>query len=147
MRAAIHAACLSLTFAGTLFAKAQASDCVSYGRPVEIKGVLKRATFPGPPNYLSIADGDEPETYFLLTSIKPFCVYSANDGLGDAVEKVSRIQLVLTGSQYSQLRKFVGHRLSLKGSLFGAITGHHRTPVLMEKVEIPVLARTGWKPR
>ncbi|MGO4706371.1 DUF4431 domain-containing protein [Microvirga sp. 2MCAF38] len=146
MQVFIRAACLSLAFVGALSVKAQASDCLSYENPVAIEGVLMRATYPGPPNYQSVAEGDVAETYFFLKPTRSFCVNAADDGLGDAVEKVTRIQLVLSGAQYSQLRRWIGRRLRLKGSLFGAITGHHRTPVLMEEVEIASFIRKDLKP-
>jgi hypothetical protein len=114
------------------------ADCLTYAGPVELAGVLARRTFAGPPNYESVARGDRPETMWLLRLDQPACVAAdARDatGFNVAVASVREIQLVVTPEQYQRYRDRVGRRVALSGTLFGAETGHHHTPVLLGDVQ------------
>ncbi len=54
-----------------------------------------------------------------------------------AVRNLTNMQLMLTGpEQYSLLRPLLDKQVSLSGTLFAAITGHHHTPVLLEDVQL-----------
>ena len=112
-------------------------DCLSY-EPAEVRltGTISRKTFPGPPNYKSIRKGDKPETYWVLHLAKPICTTADADN--DAESGVMDLQLILTGKQYALYKKFVRRkmRVTIKGNLSHAITGHHHTPVLMQVVNI-----------
>jgi len=110
------------------------TSCVSYDPSVvRLTGTLIRKTFPGPPNFESIRGGDEPETYWLLNLPKPICVNQDNTepDLNPMQENVRRVQLVLDPSVYKQYGNLVGKRITVTGTLFGAHTGHHHTPVLV----------------
>jgi hypothetical protein len=114
---------------------ADVPSCLSYARPVQLSGSLVRRTFPGPPNYQSVAAGDLPEIYWLVQLDKPICVdRDADDPMNGPTAGVTAVQLVLTPEQYNIYGNLVGHHLSVEGRLFSAFTGHHHTPVLMEKV-------------
>lgn len=58
------------------------ADCLEDGQDVRFVGSVSRETFPGPPNYENIDDGDEPETVWILTIATPNCVVteSMEDG-------------------------------------------------------------------
>ena len=111
-----------------------AAWCLNYEPDtVEIAGTLQRLTYPGRPNYESIAEGDEPETGFYLILTKPVC--TRGDSLSsDAypIERVDTVQLVLDSAGYAQLRPSLGQNLSLSGTLFPAQTGHHHAPLLLQ---------------
>ena len=67
-------------------------------RPRPHRGTLERKTFPGPPQYESIAAGDEPETVWLLKLDAPVCVSAdPNDpsGINAAASSVGAVQLIL----------------------------------------------------
>jgi hypothetical protein len=118
-------------------ATAAAQNCLSYDTDsVRLSGTISRKTFPGPPNYESIKRGDEPETYWVLHLSSPICTTASADN--DAESGVMDLQLILTRKQYALYKKFVGRRarVTIKGKLSHAITGHHHTPVLMEVVNI-----------
>jgi hypothetical protein len=51
--------------------------------------------------------------------------------LNPAKKGVGRIQLVLSPDAYAAYKELVGKRVVVSGTLFGAITGHHHTPVLL----------------
>jgi hypothetical protein len=114
---------------------AAVQSCLSYTGRVQLSGSLVRRTFPGPPNYQSIAAGDLPEIYWLVRLDKPICVDpDADDPLNASAAGVTAVQLVLTLEQYHVYGDLIGHHLSVEGQLFSAFTGHHHTPVLLEKV-------------
>ena len=102
----------------------------------EIKGILYRQTFPGAPNYESVASGDMAETYFLLKLPHAKCVADVKGGkqLQENFDSVTDIQLVLTGqSTYNSLRLSIGKPITCTGNLFSAVTGHHHTKVLLSE--------------
>jgi hypothetical protein len=69
---AVLSAIVVLLGAQTSGACAAPPKCLDYGgEMVALTGKLHRATFPGRPDYESIADGDEPETGFYLTLAAP----------------------------------------------------------------------------
>jgi hypothetical protein len=109
-------------------------DCLSY-EPVKTKltGTLLKKTFPGPPSYESIANGDKPETYWLLVLSHAVCVNAdKKDSFNVAYRDVHRIQLVfLDGTMYKTHRVLLGKRAVVEGNLIGANSGHHHTPVLL----------------
>ncbi len=119
--------------------QAAAQDCLSYDTDsVRLTGTISKKTFPGPPNYESIRKGDKPETYWVLHLPSPVCTKARADN--DAESGVTDLQLILTRKQYALYKKFVGRRerVTVRGKLSHAITGHHHTPVLMEVINITV---------
>ena len=104
--------------------------CVSY-EPDEIvlKGTIREHTFAGPPNYESVAKGDQAERVLVLHLAEPICVTASSDW--EKETGVSDLQLVfLNGrSQYGKLR---GRKVDVTGALYHAHTGHHHTTVLIK---------------
>jgi len=118
-------------------------ECVHYGSDgVVLEGVVERATFPGPPNYESIAKGDAKETCWLLRLARPFCVEASVDLSGNTDEEahshVRSVQLVFLDDtrSYDAYPALVGQRVQATGELLGAQTGHHHTDVLMNVAEL-----------
>jgi hypothetical protein len=120
------------------------AQCLDYEpKVVNLSGTLVRQTFPGPPNYQSIARGDKAETFWILRLRKPVCVNVA-DHFDIHEEGQKQIQLVLEPKQYKQFRRLLGKRVTATGSLFHAHTAHHRKPLLFTTSEIrkTVMRRT-----
>ena len=108
--------------------------CFSYEpSPVSLTGTLVRKTFPGPPNYENIRKRDKPETAWLLELDRPACVDEdkTDPDLNPAQAEVHQAQLVLMPEQYRSYKTLVGHKVTAIGTLFGAHTAHHHTPVLL----------------
>ncbi len=127
---------LALLITGVLLRPQQAAPCLRYGSgEVTIQGELSRRTFPGPPNYESVAAGDSAETAILVTLASPVCVTpdSASASPDDVFENdVHEIQLaVAADSVWRQLGQVRGQRVAVTGTLFHAISGHHHTRVLL----------------
>jgi len=111
---------------------AHAADCLKYEPDtVALSGTLHRATFPGRPNFESIADGDEAETGFYLTLKPAICTQGDGGPEREPHNDVREIQLVLTPAQYATLRPQLGQQVQLRGQLFSSFTGHHHADVLL----------------
>ena len=109
---------------------------------VAITGILVRKTFPGPPNYESIAKGDKPETGFYLELARPICtVASADSEINQSVSGVHLVQLVLDQAGYDRLRPGLGHVINVRGKLFAEFTAHHHAPLLLDVIFPPDRAR------
>ena len=115
--------------------------CLHYGpSAVTLEGTVIRRPYPGPPNDESARQGDRPDTVLILSIPKPICV--APDSASDESDKqpesgVRELQLAIgTDSVWAQLRAAHGSRLRVTGELFHAISGHHRTRVLIWVIQI-----------
>lgn len=114
------------------------ADCLRWGpASVSLSGKLVSETFPGPPNYESVAKGDQPETYWILLLEKPVCVDGVDDlGQGHLEARVERIQLVLTPELQKKHRASVGSLVEVMGMFMAAVSGHHHTKVLLEVTDL-----------
>jgi hypothetical protein len=91
---------------------------------------LVRRSFPGPPNYESIAQGDERERVWILRLGKPICVEVA-DHFDVHEEGQTQVQLVLEPEQYTKFRKLIGKKVTATGTLVHSFTGHHHRRLLL----------------
>ncbi len=108
------------------------ASCLRYEpQTVVLTGRLDVKTYPGPPNYEDIQQGDQPETGYYLKLSSPICTFAEKDEEASSHSKVAIVQLVLTPQQYSRLKGSLGKQVRLSGTLFEAFTGHHHTPVLL----------------
>jgi hypothetical protein len=110
-------------------------ECLSYVGETTLEGQLVRKKFPGPPNCESITVEGRREIFWLIKLDQPVCVDkdpADQDGLNDAIKAVEEVQLVLTAEQYGKYADRIGHHVTVSGTLFRAISGHHHTPLLME---------------
>ena len=112
------------------------ATCLDYRDTVELEGALRRETYPGPPNYESIAEGDEEQTGYYLHLNEAICARSSGPDVDDASEvpqdSVLRVQLVLDSAGYARLQPELGRAVALRGTLFSAYTGHHHAPLLLD---------------
>jgi hypothetical protein len=120
---------------GTCVGQSKAtSQCFAYEPYViKLKGSLLRKTFPGPPNYEDIHKGDQPETGWYLQLPKAICVAQDKHepDLNPARKNIKTVQLVISGPLYKKYSSLVGKQVTATGTLFGAVSGHHHTPVLL----------------
>jgi hypothetical protein len=97
---------------------------------VELEGTLKIKTFFGPPNFGENPKTDSKEETRILVLDKPINVRAKGEAdpvTDPSAENVRELQLVFDGP----LKKLVGKKLIVKGTLFHAQTGHHFTKVLL----------------
>ena len=105
---------------------------------VRVSGTLARHIYYGAPGFGEDPKHDQKEVGFYLDLATPVCMAPGRDDADVARSGIRRIQLVLDEDGYARLRPLLGKRLTLRGTLFGATTGHHHTPVLLSVVR-PVL--------
>lgn len=119
------------------FAFAQAGECLKYQpEPASLSGQLVRKAFAGPPNFEDVATGDEPLIGYYLKLAEPLCMTgNADEEDVDLDADVRLVQLVLDQKGYDMLRPYLGQKVELKGTMFGAVSGYHNTPVLLQQVE------------
>ncbi|AMB45482.1 hypothetical protein Y590_11235 [Methylobacterium sp. AMS5] len=116
-------------------AGAAAAPCYRYTERLTFSGTLAIKTYPGPPNYESVAQGDRPETVLVLLLPKPVCIEANKadaSGLDEAVSGVRAVQLAATRKQ---LGVSSGQKVRVSGTVFAAHTGHHHTPIVMSEVK------------
>lgn len=111
----------------------QAAACLNYEPvPVFLRGELIRKTYPGPPNFESVADGDAAETGFYLRLNKPVCTLESKADSDNVAQKNIRlVQLVRDKEGYAHWRPKLGKTVTVKGTLFSPFTGHHHAALLM----------------
>lgn len=107
------------------------AQCMKYEpNKVSLYGVIVRETHPGPPNFSSIAEGDEPETIWVLKLEKALCVLTAND-IDVEEQNQQEIQLILNDKQRRQYQSLLGHKVSVTGTLFHSVTERHHKTLLL----------------
>ena len=112
--------------------QANRSSCLRYEPDtVQISGTLSRHMYYGLPGFGEDPKHDEKEMGFYLDLASPICMKSGGDDIDVAKTAIRRIQLVLDQHGYDSLRPYLGRKVTLRGTVFGAITGHHHTPVLL----------------
>ena len=104
--------------------------CLTYEPDtVVLKGTIRRHTFAGPPNYESVAKGDQAETVWLLHLTQPICVSASSDW--EKETGVSKLQLMFANSsQYD--KALLNGKVDVTGTLYHQHTGHHHTKVLIK---------------
>jgi hypothetical protein len=120
-----------LPICAVLAASSSGAQCLRYEpEPVAISGVLSTEVHPGPPEYLSIERGDRPETIWVVTLDAPICISESVEP-NSAEANVVSVQLVLSEAQVDRHRALVGEHVTVAGTLFHAVSGHHRRPILI----------------
>lgn len=119
-----------------LFSHSVLANCPDENQQVALQGTLIQQTFPGPPNYESVKDGDEALTYDYLKLDQPFDCDLASEN--DAVPEVQIILQSKSQIDYPDLAPLLGKEVVLTGETMYAQTGRHFTPVLLilEKAQV-----------
>jgi hypothetical protein len=115
-----------------------ASRCLKYeDATVSLTGRVVVRTFFGPPGYGEHPKTDSIEQQAILVLDHPVCVDAS--GGDEAAASQSEITLVPLGSV--DMSRYIGKRVTVAGSLFHAISGHHYTKVLIQLKQPPALPR------
>lgn len=84
---------------------------------MSLSGTLVRQTYPGAPDYESVAKGDEPQVIWVLLLDRRVCVVDSNPR--NPREYGEReVQLVLEADRYVHYRNLLGKRVVATGQLF-----------------------------
>lgn len=131
---------LGLALAVSWAGQAQAGPCLGYEpQSVTLTGVITRHMNYGPPNYGEDPAHDEKETYWRLDLAKPICVKGdsadpSKDANTEDERNIRHLEIVYSNG-YPVGPGWVGHRVTVTGTLFHRITGHHHTTVLITAVK------------
>jgi len=107
---------------------------------VELTGSLDIQTFPGPPNYTSIKDGDAIERHFYLKLDHIVDVIPLKEGHPtiDNAEPEMNVKIMMLAVSSTDTRMWAklrgigkGGRVKIKGTLFRRWTGHHHSRVIL----------------
>jgi hypothetical protein len=125
---------IGFSFRLPLVSSAAPNACLRYGPDtVAITGVLSRRTFFGAPGFGEEPKRDEKETGFYLDLPRAICTVPGRDSdIDNAKKSVQRVRLVLDSAGYARLRPFLRKSVTLRGTLFGEITGHNHAPLLLD---------------
>ena len=108
---------------------------------VSITGTIVSRTFFGPPNYGENPKTDSKESQYILVLDTPIDVVGDNK-YNEAERGVKQITLVVHDFKATPVRPWLGKRVTIEGTLFHAITGHHHTKVLIEVSTIGAAKRS-----
>ena len=93
-----------------------------------LTGVLEEATFYGPPGFGEDTVNDSKEIVPVLILTRPIRVEGADENFNTRQDSVWQIQLFAKSS----VKEFYKKEVSVTGTLFGAMTAHHHTAVMIE---------------
>lgn len=126
-------------------------DAAFSAQDVTVEGVLNVGEFYGPPNYGENPDSDSIEHSYLLQLPAPIGEQVQNANAYSSIENKNGIngfayfiQLVVSNADQTNAKTLIGKRVKVVGSLFDAITGHHRTPVLIEVHSLSPIDKYSW---
>jgi hypothetical protein len=112
--------------------RASGTPCLGYEPDtVTLTGKVERRTFPGLPNFESVAKGDEAETGFYLLVPAGVCVSRNIDEVDVPSAGVTLVQLLVSEDAWDWLRARLGREVTVKGTLFHAFSGHHHADLLL----------------
>jgi len=98
---------------------------------VTLTGRVVMKTFYGPPNYGETPAEDTREIQAQLELDQPICTQSGPEPDLDLPESNQRTITLVPLADGLKVSAFAGRHISVEGTLFHAITAHHRTPLLL----------------
>jgi len=100
--------------------------------------VISTHVDPGPPGYGEDPKRDAKEEHLYLKLDKPVCVSGRpNADLNVSEANITSMQMVYFHIRFQ--RPWFGKHVSVSGTLFHAISGHHWTAVLIDSTETHVI--------
>src|SRR5437588_9782937 len=138
----LHATFVILIAAGARATPAASDSCYHY-RPasVSLTGRLVQRRMPGPPHYDSFARGDRPVMVDFLILDAPICTipdYSESPNT-DAFQGQDTIQVRRADSTWRDVRRLMGSRVVVTGTLSEWALGPDRTPVVLDPTGVQPL--------
>lgn len=120
-----------------------------YQKPtIIVEGVLQVGEFIGPPNYGENPDSDHLEhSYFLQLPATLSAQLRGDDylsGLSQASKSSYFVQLIVLKEKWKLTNKLIGKKVKVVGHAYEAVTGHHRTPILMNIESLSAIKKWQW---
>ena len=112
---------LALVLIAASWSASLAAQCLYYG-DVSLSGRLVQQTYPGPPDFESVAKGDAPLVIWILQLDTGVCIVSSSASYPNVYNE-REIQLVFGNDQYArtapyaEYRSLLGKRIAVTGRL------------------------------
>ncbi|WP_413183941.1 DUF4431 domain-containing protein [Paraburkholderia sacchari] len=130
----MNPACLVVTLA--LFCIAVIGSAAEPPTSITLEGTLLVGDFYGPPDYGEKPSQDHSDhSLFLQLPAPPVTQLGDSkslDSFGPEAQRTYFVQLVIDGPDRSEVEKAIGHKVEVAGVPFAPLTGHHRTPLLID---------------
>ena len=127
---------ICLVFTLALFCGVVTARSAEPSFSIKLEGVLEAGEFFGPPDYGENPGSDRVEHSFFLQLPATPDTQRVDAGslatLGVDAGRTYFVQIVVQDSECAAAVKALGHRVQVVGVPFVPITGHHRTPLLLD---------------
>jgi uncharacterized protein DUF4431 len=137
---------LALTL--VLFCVAVAGKSAEPSSSITLQGILEVGEFYGPPNYGENPDSDRIEhSLYLQLPATPATQLADSKALTALAPEAGRtyfVQIVVHDPERSMAEKAIGHRVQIVGAPFEPLTGHHRTPLLVDVKSLKPIDGWSW---
>ncbi|MFI3190671.1 hypothetical protein BCS42_15010 [Crenothrix sp. D3] len=117
---------------GIFLVRQSLADCfdIDKDEPKQLIGYLKFEIFPGPPEFASVKQGDEPEPTYILQLKEPICI-KEQEGFSDSKQYFSSVHLVAKPNTSKHLKSWINKEVNVYLSEpMPAHTGHHHAPLV-----------------
>ena len=115
---------------------------------ITLEGTLAVGEFYGPPNYGENPSGDRIEhSLFLQLPATPTTQLGNSDALvklGPDAQGTYFVQVVVHDPERAAAEKAIGHRVQIVGDPFEPLTGHHRSPLLIDVKSLKPIDAWSW---
>jgi hypothetical protein len=116
--------------------------------PITLEGVLQVGEFYGPSGYGENPGGDQVEHSLILQlPATPTTQLSGSNALtafGPDARRTYFVQLVVQDPERFEAEKAIGHRVRIIGVPSAPLTGHHRTPLLIDVRSLKPIDAWSW---
>ena len=137
-----------LAFTLALFCMMVAGKAAEPSPSITLEGTLEVGEFYGPPNFGENPSGDRIEhSLFLQLPATPTTQLGNSEALaklGPDARGTYFVQVVVHDQELSAAEKAVGHRVQIVGVPFVPLTGHHRTPLLIDVRALKPIDSWSW---
>lgn len=137
-----------LVFTLAFFCTAVAGEAAEPPLSITLEGTLEAGEFYGPPNYGEKPRSDRVEhALFLQLPATPSTQLSDSKALTAFDPGAGRtyfVQIVVHNPQQSEAEKAIGHRVQIVGVPSVPLTGHHRTPLLLDVKSLKPIDAWSW---
>ena len=116
--------------------------------PIKLEGILVAGEFYGPPDYGEDPQSDRVEhSLFLQLPAQPATQVADSAALASlALDAQSTyfVQVVIHDPDHLVAERAIGHKVQVVGVPFAPLTGHHRTPLLIDVRSLTPIESWGW---
>ncbi|MFM0730348.1 DUF4431 domain-containing protein [Paraburkholderia sediminicola] len=137
-----------LAFASALFCMVGVGTAAEPSPSITLEGTLEIGEFYGPPNYGEKPSSDRVEHSLYLqlpaTLTTQLSDSAALATLGPDAQRTYFVQVVVHDPERAAAEKAIGHRVQIVGDRLEPLTGHHRSPLLIDVKSLKPIDAWNW---